>query len=343
MNRHRVARRRKLGLLSETGVLSGESACPVPPPSNCGFAGSEADRLTPPSPSSPHLMSPYFPQEILDEIVDVIAGGSYPLTPPTRRILQDCSLVAKAWVRRSQKHLFAYVSLTPENLPSWCRINAQNPNLLNYHVRTLEIKQDDAADTLKLDPDSMEAARPYLNFPNLEVLGLSQWDNLAVFSLPRTFGHYSTPSLRSLSIIDSISNGDVLLELASLFPCVDEFVIDRAFTTDKQLAKTFSFPDSMRWRTLRMISIDNSMVELLDAIANLPLRCQVLDISYELLDDPRPIMRLIHACSTTLKSMRLEQTYSGNSVPSLCTFPRSHPVRDRRAMSWNYTLASPRT
>jgi len=35
-----------------------------------------------------------------------------------------------------------------------------------------------------------------------------------------------------------------------------------------------------------------------------------LDISYELLDDPCPIMHLIEACSTTLKSMRLEQTYS---------------------------------
>jgi len=264
----------------------------------------------------------HIPQEILDEIIDTIAGGPYAFTSPIRRrVLRDCTLVAKSWTRRSQKHLFASVSLTPENLRSWCRVNARNPDSLNHHVRILEVKQNDEPSTLKFDPDTMEAARPYLNFPNLEMLGLSQWDNLATFSLPRTFGHYSTPSLRSLNVIDSISNGDVLLELAVLFPSVDEFIIDCAYTTDERITKTFSFPNSIQWRTLRMVSVDDSMTGVLDVIASLPLQCQVLDISYELLDNPNPIMRLIRACSATLKSMRLEQTYSGNPALSPCTCP----------------------
>jgi len=268
-------------------------------------------------------MPPYIPQEIIDEIIDTIAGGPYAYTSLIRRrVLRNCTLVAKSWTRRSQKYLFTYVSLTPENLESWCRVNARNPNSLSRHVKILELKQnDEPSGTRKFDPNTMETARPYLNFPQLEMLGLSQWDNLATFSIPRTFGHYSTRSLRSFNIIDSISNGDVLLELAALFPSVDEFVIDCAYTTDERITKTFSFPNSIQWRLLRMVSVDATIMGVLDVIASLPLNCQALDISYELLDNPGPIMRLVQACSTTLESLRLEQTYSGNHVLPLCTCP----------------------
>ena len=289
-------------------------------PTTIVLVGSGADRLIPPSPSSPRPMPPHIPQEILDEIIDTIAGDPLAYTSPIRRrVLQECTLVAKSWTRRSQKYLFTHVSLTPENLESWCRVNALNPNSLNHHVRILELKQNDEPSTRKFEPDTMEIARPYLNFPQLEMLGLSQWDNLATFSIPQTFGHYSTQSLRSLNIIDSISNGDVLLELAALFPFVDEFVIDCAYTTDERITKTFTFPNSIQWRSLRMVAADASITGVLDVIASLPLNCQVLDISYELLEDPYPIMRLIQACSTTLKSLRLEQTYSGNRVLPLST------------------------
>ena len=288
-------------------------------PTTISDCGSSAGGLTP---SSPHPMGIHIPQEILDEIIDNIAGAPHPSSLPSHvRTLQDCSLVARAWTRRSQKHIFASVSLRPENLGSWCRVNAQNSGSFTHHVRILEVKQNDEPNTTKFEPATMEAARPYLNFPNLEVFSLSRWDNLDTFSLPRTFGHYSTPSLRSFTIIDSISNGDALLEFAALFPFVDEFAIDCAYTTDERITKTFSFPDLIRWTALRLISVDDSMMGVLDVIAGLHLQCQVLDISYELLDNPSPIMRLIQACSTTLKSMRLEQTYSGNFIPSL----RAHP------------------
>ena len=277
----------------------------------CSFATSGASRLIS---SSLHPM--HVPQEILDEIIDTIAGSPHASSSPIRRrVLRDCSLVARSWTRRSQKYLFASVSLTPDNIDSWRRVNTKNPDTLNHHVRFLEVKQSDETNTPKFEPGTMEAARPYLNFPNLETLCLSQWDNLGTFSLPQTFGQYSTPLLRSLTILDSISNGDVLLELAALFPSVDELIIDCAYTTDERITKTFSFPDCMRWRTLRLVSIDDSMMGVLDVIASLHLQCQELDISYELLDNPGPIMRLIQACSATLKSMRLEQTYSGNPTP----------------------------
>ena len=272
----------------------------------------------------------FIPQEILDEIIDAIAGGPRaPARPFRHRVLRDCSLVARSWTRRSQKHLFSSVSLTPENLDSWCRINTRNPDSLTHFVRILEVKQNDEPGMPKFEQGRMEAALPYLNFPNLEELVLLQWDNLATFSLPQTFGHYSTPSLRSLTIIDSISNGDVLLELAAIFHSVDEFVIDCAYTTDERITRTFSFPDHIRWRTLRMVSIDDSTMGVLNVIAGLRLQCQTLDISYELLDDPGPIMRLIQACSQTLESMRLEQTYNGNPVPSLSLFPTNlRPVTE---------------
>jgi hypothetical protein len=263
-------------------------------------------------------MPPPIPQEILDEIIDAIARGQRVFCFKRRlhfrsKVLQNCSLVARAWTRRSQKHLFASVFLTPRNIDSWCRVNARNAGLLTRHVRRLVVKQNDEPGTPEFKPDTMEAARPYLNFPNLEALTLSQWHNLNTFPLSHTFGHYSVPSLRSLTIIDPTSDGEVLLGLVALFS-VDELVIERAYVTDKPIAKTFSFPDCIRWRTLRILPVDPIIVGVVDLIAGLHLQCQVLDTSYELLDDPGPIMRLIQACSTTLKSMRLEQTNSGNPV-----------------------------
>jgi hypothetical protein len=272
-------------------------------------------------------MPPPIPQEVLDEIIDTIAESLLVYIFEGHicscdDVLRDCSLVAKAWTRRSQKHLFASVSLMPENINSWCKMNAQNSGSLTRHVRRLVVEQRDRRDTPKFEPGTIEVARPYLNFPNLEVLTLSWWDNLGTFSLPPTFGRYSIPSLRSLTIIGPTSNENDLLELVALFPSVDELVIDRAHVTDERTLKTFSFPDCIRWKTLRILPVDGSMLGVLDVIAGLHLQCQVLDISYNMLEDPGPITRLIQACSTTLKSMRLEQTNSGNPVLSPYTRPR---------------------
>lgn len=262
------------------------------------------------------------PQEILDKIIDEVAG-SYPcvglfISQEGSQSLGYCALVAKAWTFRGQKHLFVSISLKPENLGSWCEINARNPGLLNRHVRLLEMKQNDGPGSMtKFTPDTLEAARPYLTFPNLELFALSHWDDLATFSLPRTFEHYAIPSLRSFHIIYSISSADVLLELAAIFSYVDEFEIYHPYANDPRVTKTFSFPGSIGWKEFRMISVDKYLTGVLDVISGLSLQCQVLDISYECLDDPLPIMRLISACSATLKYMRLEQTYKGNIFLSL--------------------------
>ena len=261
-------------------------------------------------------MSRKTPQEILDEIIDEVALGTchVSLPAPLPQSLRNCALVAKAWTRRSQKHLFTSISIKPDNLDSWRTINDRNHGSLNSHVRFLVVEQDDLPDRIKFDPDTMEAPRPYLNFPNLQVLTLSQWDNFAAFSLPRTFGHYSTPSLRSLKIINSISDGDAILELVALFPDVEELVIDSAYVINNRITKSFFFPNLIRWRTLRIVAADSNMVGVLDVISRLPLQCQLLDISYELLEDPRPVLHLISTCSATLKYMRLEQTHRGNII-----------------------------
>ena len=225
-------------------------------------------------------MPPPIPQEVLDEIIDIIAGSLHVYifeghVSIRDGVLRDCSLVARAWTCRSQKHLFASVSLMPGNIDSWCKMNAQNSGSLTRHVRRLVVEQWDRWDIPKFEPNTMEVARPYLSFPNLEVLTLSWWNNLGTFSLPRTFGHYSIPPLRSLTILGSTSNENDLLELVALFPSVDELVIDRAHVTDVRTPKTFSFPDCIRWKTLRILPVDGSISGVLDVIVGLHLQCQV--------------------------------------------------------------------
>ena len=134
-------------------------------------------------------MPPPNPQEVLNEITDIIAGSLHVYifeghVSICDKVLRDCSLVARAWTRRSQTHPFASVSLMPGNIDPWCKMNARNSDSLTRHVRRLLLEQRDLHGTPKFEPGTMGVARPYLNFPNLEALTLPWWDNLSTFSLP---------------------------------------------------------------------------------------------------------------------------------------------------------------
>ena len=70
------------------------------------------------------------PQELVEEII-----GHLP--PDDEESLRNCSVVAKSWVRPSQKRLFEAVRITPQNLQPWLdTISPTNLELLR-HVRQL--------------------------------------------------------------------------------------------------------------------------------------------------------------------------------------------------------------
>ena len=68
------------------------------------------------------------PFELVDEILTHLQHD--------KRALANCSLVAKSWTYPSQRLLFAFINLIPENHKAWQKNGPQNAEMMQY-VRTL--------------------------------------------------------------------------------------------------------------------------------------------------------------------------------------------------------------
>ena len=79
------------------------------------------------------MSNPHLPPEILDYILDVLHDE-----PKT---LRDCCVVAKSWIPRTRKHLFADVKFTsPKDLESWKKTFPDPSHSPAYYARTLVVK-----------------------------------------------------------------------------------------------------------------------------------------------------------------------------------------------------------
>ena len=83
-------------------------------------------------------MATEFPQEVVDEIIDRLAGDK------TTRVasLQSCSLVSSQWLYRSQKHLFRKVRFTDATFSQWCREIRPGDGGPSPHVTVLHYRSD---------------------------------------------------------------------------------------------------------------------------------------------------------------------------------------------------------
>ena len=79
------------------------------------------------------MSNPPIPPEILDHIVD----DSYDESDA----LRNCCLVAKSWVPRTRKHLFADIEFyLPKRLESWKMMFPDPSNSPAYHAHTLLVR-----------------------------------------------------------------------------------------------------------------------------------------------------------------------------------------------------------
>ena len=78
------------------------------------------------------MSNPPIPPEILDHIVDDLYDEP--------DALRNCCLVAKSWIPRTRKHLFADIKFSsPERLQSWKTTFPDPSNSPAYHVHTLSV------------------------------------------------------------------------------------------------------------------------------------------------------------------------------------------------------------
>lgn len=78
------------------------------------------------------MPNPDLPPEILDYIVDILCDKP--------KALQECCLVAKSWVPRARKHLFAEIDFCSlEHLKAWKKTFPDPSNSPAYHTHTLSV------------------------------------------------------------------------------------------------------------------------------------------------------------------------------------------------------------
>jgi hypothetical protein len=78
------------------------------------------------------MSDPCLPPEILDHVVDLLHDEP--------KALQNCCVVAKPWVARTRKHLFADIDFSsPEDLELWKETFLDPSNSPAYHTRTLMV------------------------------------------------------------------------------------------------------------------------------------------------------------------------------------------------------------
>jgi hypothetical protein len=163
------------------------------------------------------MVVPYLPLELVDEIIDGLAGDI--------KSLLSCSLVSINWVNRSRRHLFADIKLhSLPALQSWFFTGLGSSS---NHVRFLDLSQNDEFKWIV--PDSLAAIyNDFSAFQRVESLAFTNLD-LTLFdqhSLTRFFSHFSE-NLTSLSVKDMVVHPDTLLFFICMFPKLDDLKLDR--------------------------------------------------------------------------------------------------------------------
>ena len=253
------------------------------------------------------MSNPQIPPEILDHIVDNLHNEP--------DALRNCCLVAKSWIPRTRKHLFADVKFTsPEHLESWKTTFPDPSNSPAHHTRTLSVKcarivtaEDGEEDgwirtfsrVVRLDVDSgvdgsefsPALFRVFSESPILKSLRVAS----GTLSLPQIFGLVrSLPLLEDLSlVVHGIPNDNDLSvhEPPAVIPTSTSppFTGTLELTLFKEVEPT----------TRRLLDLPNGL-----HFRHLTLKsCQE--------DDVRWINALIDECSDTLESINVHRRWYG--------------------------------
>ena len=181
------------------------------------------------------------PQELLDTVIDELANLEglkklrglkkleglkklksleSPDNRPTRRIA-SYSLVSSAWVPRTRKHAFEFISFYgPEELKKWCKLIEPGPAGVSQHARYLVLS----------DINTLAGTETHIRaFTRVEWMQI-RWCN---FLLSPSVVECFTPmgSLAELEIGRSPTTSRVITSILAALPRLERFAIQDSKTT----------------------------------------------------------------------------------------------------------------
>ena len=181
------------------------------------------------------------PQELIDKIID----GVWNADSPTHTTTKAASLISRAWVERSQHHLFHDIkfSFFGPYFERWCDAVSPDPNGVSRHVQSLTIQA--RADGRWVEEESLERGLPFFNsFRNVQVLRVHYWD-IEHFP-PEILTRCFTPFAGSVRVLQWIPYAEITRESWSCvvrsFPLVDCLLLYPRFFPTGLLSDTPTGP-----------------------------------------------------------------------------------------------------
>ncbi|KAF9789197.1 hypothetical protein BJ322DRAFT_1105063 [Thelephora terrestris] len=243
-------------------------------------------------------MSPSFPPEIFDLVIDVLQDE------PTT--LKACCLVSKSWVPRTRRRLFALVLFASDgatnSLGSWMKAFPDPSDSPAHYARNLTITGFAA----------VEAATTYAHAwvrPFSMIVGLvvtMRWDNSGV-ALNRLHG--LSPTLKSLSVgFDSLPLPEVI-DFACSFPFLEDLFFHA--TRNRHICDPHDIPSTSPKFTGSLV-LSGECDAITRRLLELPGGLHFSKITMRCVDVGR-VMGLISRCSHTLESLSLV-CFSGDKL-----------------------------
>ena len=162
------------------------------------------------------------PQELTDKIIDEVWDADDHVSHTTTK---TASLISRAWVDRSQSHLFHTIRFytTDHQFECWYNAVTPGPNGVSRHVQSLTI-QATWSDGWFINEDFLERALPHFDsFRNLQALRVLNW-NVAPFP-PQMFARCFTPFAEGIRLLQwephFTMTHEVWSRVVGMFPHVD--------------------------------------------------------------------------------------------------------------------------
>ena len=243
------------------------------------------------------MQIPSLPPEILDYITGFLRDE-----PDT---LRECCLVAKSWIPRTRKYLFANILFRSEDdLKSWKTVFPDSANSPAHHTRTLFV---DCADTgVMANAEETGWIRAFSGVTRLELDSNLPYIYPEVSLVP--FYNFS-PTLKSLHAHSLILPSPQLFTLVLSFPLLEDLTVNGFYTgqpDDHDDPHTTAPSTSPPLTGTLGLGIGRGMGDTARKLLDLPNGLHFRRLIFSLTcrrQDARWIMKLLMGCSNTLECL----------------------------------------
>jgi hypothetical protein len=247
------------------------------------------------------MSDPSLPPEILDHVVDLLHDEP--------KALRNCCIVAKPWVARTRKHLFADIDFSsPEDLESWKETFLDPSNSPAYYTRTLVVRYPQVITAA--DAEEGGWIRTFSRVVRLDLDSKTSGIDDSEVSLAPFYG--LSPTLKRLHVLSTLLPSLQISNLVRSCPLLEDltvivFGVDNSdgFGFD---ALTLAQPSAspMLTGTLQLFlfgGMEHTVRRLLGLPNGLHFRNLVLSWSQE--SDIRWINALVAECSDTVEELNV--------------------------------------